>query len=127
MDKIISRNGFWTQLIKGGIFALLLSVISVLVLAMISRFFSVSTDVLPIINQVLKIVAVVIAVFLTVKDGSFLFKGMLIGLLYSVLSLLLFLTLGGHFNLVQFTVDALTSVAVGGICGLLVSKRAKRN
>lgn len=126
MENVKSSNsasGFWLGVLKGALTAFILSAIFVLVLALIAKMFALPTDVLPIVNQVLKAVAVIVAVALNVKGEKLFFKALLVATVYSLLSLLLFVILGGGFSFAQFATDWAIALAVSVITAVIKSKR----
>ncbi len=112
-------NGFF-QIIKGVIIALALSIIWSVVFANILRFTSVSDRVIYPVNQTVKVLAVCIGAFVSVRGEKGFVKGMAIGLLFSALSYLTFSALGGDFSLSWLIiVELLLSAFAGVICGAL--------
>ena len=57
-----AKKSFLLQSIKTGLFSLVFVCIGVLVLALLAKFFNIGDNVLPIVNQVLKGVAVILGV-----------------------------------------------------------------
>ena len=122
MEKTI-KNGLWSQSIKSAVVALLTSVIAILILSVLAKYLTFGVDVIPIINQIIKIVAVAVGVGFVVKGEKSLFKGILAGIFYSTLSLAMYLAMGGQLDFRHILLDLAQAVAVGSVVSILVSKR----
>ncbi|MCM1043635.1 MAG: hypothetical protein NC350_05505 [Corallococcus sp.] len=122
MEKTETKS-FFIESLKGGLFAFILSTIFVLLLALIAKLFTIPANVLPIVNQVLKAVAVGVGVGIAVKNDKLLFKGLLSGAIFSILNLMLFLILGGEFKFAQVAIDLAVSLAVGVVVALIKSRK----
>ena len=122
MEKTATRS-FFTQSLKGGLVAFVLSTAFVLLLALVAKLFSMSADPLPAINQVLKAVAVVLGVGICVKDNNFLVKGLGASLCFCAMNLLLYVVLGGNVDFAQIGVDLAISAAVALLVSLLKSRK----
>ena len=114
------------EILKGSLIATLLSILFVLVFALVARLFSLSSNVIPIINLAIKVVSVFLAVMLAVKTPSAGYlKGMAIGFGFVVLSTLIFCLLGGEFNIGGVLVDLAIACVVGLIAGIIAVNRKK--
>ncbi|MBQ2805213.1 MAG: DUF3792 family protein [Clostridia bacterium] len=117
-----NKLGFLLQSAKCGVFALVFSCVGVLLLALVAQIFSLSENLLPYINQGLKIVALVVALALCVKEEKFLLKCIVASVVFWLLSFVLFSLLGGQFNVVQLLVDLVLCLVAGVVVGIVKSK-----
>ncbi len=122
MEKT-ERKSLIIQSLKSGLISFVLSCIFVLVLALIAKLFTLSGSVLPIVNQVLKVAAVAAGTLIAVKDDKFLLKGILGAVIFSVLTFVLFLILGGQFKWGQVALDLVIAVAVAAVVSLIKSRK----
>ena len=123
MEASVKKATF-LQSLKAGLFSLVFACIGVLLLALIAKLCNISDGVLPIINQVLKAVAVCLGMLLCVKKEKFIIKALIGALIYWVLSFVLFSLLGGAFHWGQIFLDLGIALAVSVIVALIKSKRA---
>ncbi len=116
-------------IIKGGLFALIISIFAILLFAIILKFVNMSDLTVKIINQIIKVLSIFLGCFIALrKNGKLgLYKGIIIGLIYTVISFLVFSMLDGNFSFSSSIVyDLLFSGVIGGICGLLaVNSKSK--
>ncbi len=106
--------------VKGVVIALLFSLISVLIFALIIDLFNLPLSTIKPVNCILKIIAVCIGTIFAVKGDKGLVKGMLLGAIISLSAYLLFGSIGGKidFNL-TFLWELLLGVAIGGVSGII--------
>lgn len=123
-------GGAILQVLKGSIFAVFITVVSILLFALIIKLTNLPTAVIKPVNQVIKIVSVLIGtIFAFRKDKTQgLFKGILIGLVYTLLSFLVFSALDGSFN-IKWSIlnDLLFSGIAGAISGIIAVNIGKKN
>ncbi|MBQ2723461.1 MAG: TIGR04086 family membrane protein [Clostridia bacterium] len=117
------KNGVWSQAIKGCVVALFVSIVAILIMSLLARFFTFGVDVIPIINQVIKVVSVAVGVAVATREEKFLFKGILTGIFYWLGSFALFLAMGGKLDLRHFFLDLAIAVVVASIVAFFLSKR----
>lgn len=118
-----NKNLLLKQGFKGGLFAYILCTVLVLILALLVKLFSISTDALPIINQVIKVICIIIGVFVAVKEDKSLLKGAIAGIVYLILTTITFTLLGGEFNWAQLGIDAGLFILCGSVCGGIIGAR----
>ena len=94
-----------------------------LLLALIAKTFTLPADVLPIVNQVLKAVAVCLGTLFSIKEDKLLPKAILGALLFSLLNLILFFVLGGEFGFWQFAADLGIALAVAAVAAVIKSRK----
>lgn len=125
-NKEISENKNITKFIKPifkGVFvAVSTSLILVLVFAFILKFTNISDSVITPINQIIKGVSVFLGVFVGLKKVKEmgLVNGFFIGLIYSIVSFLIFSILCGNFAFdISFLTDMIFGAVMGAICGII--------
>ena len=123
MEASVRKNTL-LQSLKAGILSLVFSCIGVLVLALLAKLTGISYKALPIINQILKVVAVALGTLLSVKDEKFLLKGLIGAVIFWLLSFALFAIMGGQFNVWQILLDLVIALAVAMVVCFIKSKRA---
>jgi len=112
------------QSLKAGLFSLVFACIGVLVLALFAKLFGIPDNILPIINQVLKVIAVAIGMLIGIKNEKFILKALFGVLIYWVLSFVLFSLLGGAFHWGQIFLDLGLALVVSIVIALIKTKRA---
>ena len=112
------------QALKAGILSLVFSCIGVLLLALIAKLCNIGDKALPIINQVLKVIAVALGTLLSVKDEKFLVKGLIGAAIFWVLSFALFAIMGGQFHFGQIALDLVIALVVAALVCFIKSRRA---
>ena len=78
---------------------------------------------MPIINQVLKAIAVAVGMIISVKDEKFLLKSLIGAVLFWLLSFTLFAIMGGQFNVWQILLDLGIALVVSVIVAIIKSRR----
>ncbi len=112
------------QSLKAGLFSLVFACIGVLVLALFAKLLNIPDNVLPIINQVLKVIAVAIGMLIGIKNEKFILKALFGVLIYWILSFVLFSLLGGAFHWGQIFLDLGLALVVSIVIALIKTKRA---
>lgn len=123
MEKSVNKPLF-LQGLKSGLFSLVFACIGVLLLALAAKLFGLSDGILPIINQVLKAVAVVLGTAISVKQEKFMLKAILGAVIFWVLSFVLFSVLGGGFHWGQIALDLVIALVPSLIVAVVKSRRA---
>ncbi|MBR2974531.1 MAG: DUF3792 family protein [Clostridia bacterium] len=122
MQKALSK-GLISQSLRGGLIAFLISTALVLLLALVAKMFTLSVEMLPIVNQVLKCVAVAIGALVSIKDDKLLVKALLVGLIFALFNLVLYLGLGGDVNFGQVLLDLGLAEVVCVVVAVLKSRK----
>ena len=112
------------QAIKAGLLSLVFSCIGILLLALVAKLCNIGDKALPIINQVLKVIAVAIGTLISVKDEKFWLKALIGALIFWLLSFALYAIMRGQIHFGQIALDLVISVAVALIVALIKSRRA---
>ena len=119
-----ARKTTFLQALKAGILSLVFSCIGVLLLALIAKLCNLSNSVLPIINQVLKVIAVAIGTMISIKDEKFLLKALIGAVIFWLLSFALFAIMGGSFNFGQIALDLAIALVVAAVVAIIKSRKA---
>lgn len=107
---------------KGSVCALCVSLLLVLVFAFLLKFTNISDSAIYPINMVIKGISVFLGVFVGLKKYKELglVSGLLIGILYTIISFFVFSLLAGSMI---FDLSFLTEIAfggiIGGVCGII--------
>ena len=129
MSKSKSISPVFSNVIKGSLVAVSISLVLILIFALIIKFLNVPENFIMPINQIIKIVSIFIGCFTALKTykQKGLITGVIIGLMYTTLAFLIFSILGGTFTLnLSFFVDCLFAMLIGGICGIFsVNKKIR--
>ena len=118
------RKSILLQSLKAGILSLVFSCIGVLLLALIAKLCNIGNNALPIINQILKVIAVALGTIISVKDEKFLLKALIGAVIFWLLSFALFAIMGGTFNFGQIALDLGISLVIAAVIAIIKSRRA---
>lgn len=110
--------------IKAGLLAFVISCIGVLLLALAAKMFGISENVLPIANQVIKVLAVLIASIIFLKEDKLAIKAIVCALTFWLASLVLFCILGGKLQIGQLMLDLVISLVVSFAVAVIKNRRA---
>lgn len=122
MESSVKRD-VYLQSVRGGVFALVFYCVGVLALALIAKLCEIDDKFLPIANQAIKVLAVLLATSLVVKDWAYLKKAWLLAVIFWLLSFGLFLAMGGTFKFGQFALDLLVAVVSASVVAIVKTKR----
>lgn len=109
------------NVIKSVLFSLIFSVALILILAVVAKYTDISDKTISAINQVIKVVALLLGILVGMKNqkGGFLI-GAIVGLLYAILTFAIFSAISGKLTFDKITIfDFLICIAVGAISGIL--------
>lgn len=113
---------FFVGILKGSLMALSVCLISILIFAFVLRTFTISDGVIRPVNQVIKTISILFGVFFGLKKSKDmgLISGMLIGLLFTIISFVSFSILDGNFDFgISLLNDCLFGSIIGGVCGII--------
>ena len=115
MNKIsVNKNSIF-DIVRTTVVSVIISLVLVLVFALIVNLVNVSENIIVPINHVIKILSILIGCFIGFKDiRQGVFKGALSGLLYTLLSILVF---GIISHSVKFNAMSLVDIALGIVAG----------
>lgn len=115
-----SRMNILLSILNGLLFAILFTLPFMLIFAILAAYLQISDNLLIALNQLLKIVAIILGTRVTVGRGGergFL-SGALIAMLYMIIGYVLYVSLGGNaFNVPSMLGEILIGAAVGSISG----------
>jgi len=115
---------------KGTLTAAGISMIAIVCLAIVIKFFRISDRHISIINQVFKVISIVFGSLFAVGIGGTrgLTKGALTGICYMILGYGMSLAVSGDmFSIMAACSDAALGAATGAACGALCSNAGKKN
>lgn len=114
------NHGFFRSVIKGALTACVLMLVFVLVFALVVKITTISSSVIKVVNQFIKLLAIFTACSFFVKGERGLIKGAGVGLISGALIHLLFALFGGGtgFNF-PLVLDLIFTTLIGGISGIL--------
>ena len=118
-DKIFSFN-----LIKAVLIALIFSCASILLFALVLYLFSIPNEAIKPINCLIKVLAVFIGCFFSIKGERGLIKGLIYGGIITVIAFFFFVLLSGTFVFgVSFLWELLLGLTVGAVAGIVTVNR----
>ena len=115
----LNKKDFF-EIFKGVIFSFIISVLTVIVFAIIVKFANLSSKAVEIVNIALKIISILTGTLLAVGSGrQGLFKGGIIGLLFVLVSYLVFSLINGSFSVNPLTAfDVIFCLVAGLLSGV---------
>ena len=121
MEKVNEKKPFLGDALRGIFYCVILNLIFIFVLSIINKFVPIDSKVIVIINQVIKIAAIFGACFIGIKEHkSALFKGMLIGLVGTIICWIISSIIQKSFTFTYITaIEFVTGLVVGALCGVL--------
>lgn len=120
----VTKKQMLLQAFKSAVVSLFFFCIGVLVLAVVCKLTNLGHQFLPAINQAVKVVSLFFALVTGIKGNAYLFKCLLASFLFWILSLVLFVILGGQIKIGTTALDLLICLVVGTIIAVVKSKRA---
>ena len=125
MQKIKSMNfSSFLAIIKSCLLGLISTLIGVVLLAVVLKFTDLSTSVISWINNIIKAISIfiVVASLKRMSGEKLLLKAIFAGVLYAVLSFVVFSVLNGSFSFnLSFVYDLLFSVIVAVIASIILN------
>ena len=134
MEKVLKRakmganNAMGTQILKGVLFSISISLVGILIFAFLIRLIGVPDTVIMPVNQGIKIVSLFFGLLFALKKDPTkgLLKGVIVGAIYTCVAFLLFSTLSQNF---EFSLSVLNDLVfgslIGGICGIIIANIKK--
>ena len=127
MKKISFNKSIITDTLKSSIIALVITLLCVLIFGIILKFVDVPSNVIKPINQVIKIISLLTGCLIGFKNKSIgAIKGGLTGVIYTLLSMFIFLIIGVKLNQSFNWIDILFGMVIGVICGIISVNTGKR-
>lgn len=117
MEGEVKKSTAVFEVIKALIIAVILSLVLVLLSALVIKLFNITDNAIPIINQVIKGVSILVSCLIALKHKSNCWlKGIIIGILYIAFAYVIFSALDGKFSI---GLGILNDVAIGSVSGLV--------
>lgn len=116
------HNGI-LKLISGVAVGICVTLIGILLFAVVIRFVGIDDKFIFPINQIIKGISLFVAMFVALKGNkeNGLYKGLIVGFAYYVISFLVFAILQGKFGVsLSNLYDLILTALMGGIIGLIV-------
>lgn len=110
-------------LVKGSIVALVSTLILILIFAVVLKFVELNDSFIMPINQVIKVVSIFLGVKVMLKNckEKGLLRGVLLGLIYTLISYTAFSLLSKSFIFdLSVIIDIIFGSIIGGICGVIM-------
>lgn len=116
--KLAAKNGIMPNLLKGVLISICVSLVGIFIFALVLKFINISDFVIKIINQIIKILSVFLGVKVCLKRdrSKTLIKGLIVGVLYTILSYFIFSLLVSSFS---FGLNLIYDVVFLGLAGML--------
>lgn len=119
MDKTENKGGL-TSIIKGVSTAVIVMLVGVLIFACVVKLAFLGQTVIKSVNQFIKILSIFLGCFFCISGKNGLIKGILIGVLSTVITYLIFAFIGGEIPFgTSFLVDLVFGLIVGGVSGII--------
>jgi len=108
------------SIIKGANLSLIVSLISILIFGFIVKEACLNDSVIKCVNQFIKIVSIFLGCSFFLKGEKGLIKGAMIGLLFFILTSLIFALFSGGLAIdLSLILDLLFCTIIGAICGII--------
>ena len=119
------KENAFKNIIKAVLIALVFSVVSILLFALVLKFLDISDIGISTVNQVIKILSILIGCLIVSKHANInAWKGSIIGLFYSFIAFILFSALSNSFIFdTKLIVDLIFATIIGLICGVIVRSK----
>lgn len=117
------RKNLFFDIIKGALISVSVTLILILIFAVIIRFFNVSDGWIFPINQVIKVISIIIGLIAMLKGekAKGFLKGILLGAFYFLLSFCIFSILQGNFSIGTKNIyDFILTTFMGGLVGIII-------
>ena len=113
------RAQFWKMTGRGVSLAIIVCLAAVLIFALVIQFTGLPESVIMPVNQFIKVLAIFIGCFFSLRGSKGWLKGGLVGLIAGWLTFLLFALLGGFPSGLRILWDLLFCVGVGILSGII--------
>lgn len=127
--RSVAKNSIMPNLLKGVLISICVSLVGIFAFALVLKFVNMGDIIIKIINQIIKILSVFFGVRVTLKKdkSKALIKGVIVGILYTILSYFIFSLLVSNFSFgLNLIYDILFLGIAGALCGIIVSFSKKR-
>ena len=126
MSSQNDEKRFLLTIIKSVIFAIITTLVCVLIFAILVKLASLGVVIIKSINQFIKIISVFMGCLFNIRGKLGYLQGGISGLFYSILIYLIFSFMGGGaINFSQMMLDSAFMAIIGGISGIIaVNKKS---
>lgn len=127
--KSIKLSGV-VNIIKCALIGIVASLIGTVIFAFILKFASLSATVISYVNNIIKVFSIFIMVTCVKRNNTekLFFKALFAGLIYAILSFVIFSILNGSFVFnISFLYDLLFSLAVSSIVSVIINILNRKN
>ena len=109
-----------THVLKASLIGVVVSILLVLAFAFVLKFADLNSGAISLIDQIIKIVSIVVAVFAISKTSgeTLLLKGAAVGAAYSIITFIVFSILNGG---ISFSAATLTDIVFSGVTGAVAA------
>lgn len=115
-----SKSEFFSSILKGVFLSLITALIGVLVFALVVKIALLQSSVIKPVNCFIKILAVFIGCMFSLRGKNGYLKGMLVGLIGTVVIFATFSLIGGELSFgVPFFIDLAFGLILGGVFGIV--------
>lgn len=122
-NSVANKKSSFVGVLKGALVAVSTTLILILLFALIVRFFNVSDKWIFPINQVIKVISLILGVIVILKSSreKGFVKGLILGLTYFILSFVIFSILQASFKIgIKNIYDLILTTLMGGLIGIIV-------
>ena len=119
----------FVSVLKASLIGVITSILLVLLFAFVLKFVDLNSNVISIVDQIIKILSIFIAVVTLNKynGDKLLGKGAFVGVAYAIITFVVFSLLNGGFSLgVGIVSDIAFSAVVGGLSAILLNMISKK-
>ena len=119
MENSVVKS-FFMQVLKAVIISLSILLVGILLFSIVVKFALLNDGVIKAVNQFIKILAIFLGVFFSIKEGKGLLKGVLIGFVFAVFSNLIFSIMAkAPFFPLSLLIDLVFNMLIGVISGII--------
>ena len=132
MTNIKSKlsNPFLSNVLKGSLLAVSVSLVLILVFALLIKFLNIPDSAIQPVNQTIKIISILLGVVVALKKfpKKGLLTGAFVGFIYTVLAFVFFSLLSGQLIInASLFIDIIFAILIGSLCGIFfVNRKVKQ-
>ncbi len=113
----VKDRGYVFEIVKANIIALIVALLAVLLSALFVKWFNASDSAIPIINQIIKSISILVGCLISLrKPNNGWLRGLIAGFVFVWISYVVFSLLDGHFN---FGLSLLNDCVLGSLSGMI--------
>lgn len=112
-----ASTSYFLEAIKALIIAVIITLVLILVEAVVIKFCNIPTNIIPILNQIIKGISILVGILIAMKlPHNGWVRGIIIGVLYIAISFVVFSLMQHKFNI---GINILNDVAIGAVTGMI--------